>query len=88
MIGVENQDLHLKLKFLGVNMVRFKYKIPEKTINTFKEIAIKNHSKGDLKHIETLAFLAGYKESEFNTIVGTHLIFPHQRGNESYVEDW
>ena len=64
---------------------KFNYKIPESFIKCFTEYATKNKSPIDQKHIETLAFLVGYKED--NEIIGSDLVFPKQRGGISDVED-
>ena len=63
----------------------FKYKIPTKFIDSFLEVAAKNKSKLDGKHIETLGFLIGTKEG--NLITATDLIFPKQSGNSALVTD-
>ena len=64
---------------------KFNYKIPECMIKCFTEYATKNKSSVDKKHIETLAFLVGYKED--NEIIGTDLVFPKQKGAAFDVED-
>ena len=54
---------------------------PRNVIEQFCDLA---GSEGYEK-IECMAYLAGYTEG--NTIVGTHLVFPHQYGNHCSVED-
>ena len=63
----------------------WKYKIPTKFIDSFLEIAARNKSELDGRHIETLGFLIGTKED--NLITATDLIFPKQRGNSALVTD-
>ena len=60
------------------------YKIPKEVLRNFHHVSARNRSENG-KHIETLAFLFGYKsESNF---IGTHLIFPEQEGTYSRVDD-
>ena len=60
------------------------YKIPKEVLRNFHHVSARNRSENG-KHIETLAFLFGYKsESNF---IGTHLIFPEQEGTCSRVDD-
>ena len=61
------------------------YIFPETLIKEFEAIATKNISQEDGKLIETLAFVAGFKEND--NYIGTHLIFPHQTGSAGHVED-
>ena len=63
----------------------FKYKIPTKFINSFLDVAGKNKSQLDGRHVETLGFLIGTKEG--NLITATDLIFPKQKGNSALVTD-
>ena len=63
----------------------WKYKIPTKFIDSFLEVATKNKSELDGRHVESLAFLIGTKDG--NLITGTDLIFPKQRGNSALVTD-
>ena len=63
----------------------FKYKIPTKFIDSFLEVAAKNKSELDGRHVETLGFLIGTKEG--NLITATDLIFPKQKGNSAIVSD-
>ena len=63
----------------------FKYKIPTKFINPFLDVAAKNKSQLDGRHVETLGFLIGTKEG--NLITATYLIFPKQKGNSAFVTD-
>ena len=61
------------------------YIFPENLIKEFEAIAGKNISQEDGKLIETLAFVAGFKEND--NYIGTHLIFPQQTGSGGHVED-
>ena len=63
----------------------WKYKIPTKFINSFLEVAAKNKSELDGRHVETIGFLIGTKEG--NLITATDLIFPKQSGNSALVTD-
>ena len=84
-----NWLVQLNFVLQSVNMssdkYKFNYKIPECMIKCFTEYATKNKSSVDKKHIETLAFLVGYKED--NEIIGTDLVFPKQKGAAFDVED-
>ena len=51
--------------------------IPKELVRKFLEVAGKNLSSEDERHVETLAFLIGYRE-EGNRIA-TNLIFPNQK---------
>ena len=60
------------------------YNIPKEVLRKFHHVSARNRLENG-KHIETLAFLFGYKsESNF---IGTHLIFPEQEGTCSRVDD-
>ena len=60
------------------------YTIPKDVLKKFHHVSARNRSENG-KHIETLAFLFGYRsESNF---IGTHLIFPEQEGTCSRVDD-
>ena len=61
------------------------YIFPENLIKEFEAIAGKSISQEDGKLIETLAFVAGFKEND--NYIGTHLIFPQQTGSGGHVED-
>lgn len=61
------------------------YLIPKSIIDEFVKISAENKSPEDGKHIETLAFLVGYKED--GNVVGTHIIFPKQTGDPGRVCD-
>ena len=63
----------------------WKYKIPTKFIDSFLEIAARNKSELDGRHVETLGFLIGTKEG--NLITATDLIIPKQEGNSAIVKD-
>ena len=63
----------------------WKYKIPTKFKNSFLEVASKNKSEFDGRHIETLGFLIGTKEGKLLT--ASDLIFPKQSGNSALVTD-
>ena len=63
----------------------FKYKIPTRFIDSFLDVANKNKSELDGRHVETLGFLIGTKEG--NLITATDLIFPKQSGNSALVTD-
>ena len=69
---------------LDIGRVYKMYKIPKEVLKTFHHVSANNRLENG-KHIETLAFLFGYKsESNF---IGTHLIFPEQEGTCSRVDD-
>ena len=69
---------------LDLGRVYKMYKIPKEVLRNFHHVSARNRSENG-KHIETLAFLFGYKsESNF---IGTHLIFPEQEGTCSRVDD-
>ena len=53
------------------------YTIPEKVFSDFEYISGRNYSSKDHKHIETLAFLIGDKDSS-NQILVKDLIYPDQ----------
>ena len=59
-------------------------KIPESIVSEFVEVSSKNFSR-DSGHIETLAFLVGYKND--NDVIATELIFPKQLGTPTKVDD-
>ena len=59
-------------------------KIPECVITKFVEVSSKNFSS-DFGHIETLAFLIGYKND--TDVIPTELIFPKQHGTPLKVDD-
>ena len=62
-----------------------RYKIPRDIIASFHSVASENYSKDDKKHIETLAFLAGFREE--NVVTVTDIIFPKQDGGPMQVDD-
>ena len=62
-------------------MVR--YKVPYDVIEKFCEKAGANKKNGH--HIETLAFLVGFKEDDVITV--TDMVFGQQQGNLIRVED-
>ena len=69
---------------LDLGRVYKMYKIPKEVLRNFHHVSARNRLENG-KHIETLAFLFGYKsESNF---IGTHLIFPEQEGTCSRVDD-
>ena len=53
------------------------YIIAKELVKKFLEVASKNLSSQDQKHVETLAYLVGYSEED--NIIATHLIFPDQK---------
>ena len=59
--------------------------IPDNLIPKFLDIASKNNSPEDGKHVETLAFLIGFEEN--STFFGTDLYFPKQKGLPCQVHD-
>ena len=59
--------------------------IPQELIGRFLEVASNNKAE-DGRHIETLAYLIGYKQKN-GTIVATELVFPAQKGSSIHVED-
>ena len=59
--------------------------IPDNLIPKFLDIASKNNSPEDGKHVETLAFLIGFEEN--STFFGTDLYFPEQKGLPCQVHD-
>ena len=63
----------------------YKYKVPRDIIGSFHSVASENYSKDDKKHIETLAFLAGFKEGNVFTV--TNIVFPKQDGGPMQVDD-
>ena len=79
-------QLEFEIQRVNMEHLKFKYKIPESAIKCFTEYATKNKSPIDHEHIETLAFLVGYKEN--TEIIATDLIFPKQRGEIHLVEDY
>ena len=60
------------------------YLIPLEVIKQFGSVSAKNKSNGG-KHIETLAYLVGYKSND--NFIGTHLVFPEQEGTGNRVDD-
>ena len=62
-----------------------KYKVPRDIIGSFYSVASENYSKDDGKHIETLAFLAGFREENEFTV--TDIVFPKQSGGPMHVDD-
>ena len=63
----------------------YKYKVPSDIIGSFHSVASENYSKDDKKHIETLAFLAGFREENVFTV--TDIVFPKQTGGPMKVDD-
>ena len=63
----------------------YEYKVPRDIIGSFYSVASENYSKDDHKHIETLAFLAGFREE--NVFVVTDIVFPRQNGGPMHVDD-
>ena len=60
------------------------YLIPLEVIKKFGSVSAKNKSdRGE--HIETLAYLVGYKLND--DFIGTHLVFPEQEGTGDRVDD-
>ena len=60
------------------------YIIPEEVIREFRQVSSNNRSDNG-GHIETLAFLIGYKQDD--NFIGTNLIFPEQEATCSRVDD-
>ena len=63
----------------------YKYKVPSDIIGSFHSVASENYSKDDKKHIETLAFLAGFREENVFTV--TDIVYPKQNGGPMHVDD-
>ena len=63
----------------------YKYKVPRDIIASFHSVASQNYAKDDKKHIETLAFLAGFREENVFTV--TDIVFPKQSGGPMHVDD-
>ena len=63
----------------------YKYHVPSDIITSFYSVASQNYSKEDHKHIETLAFLAGFREGNVFTV--TDIVFPKQEGGPMHVDD-
>ena len=63
----------------------FKYRIPQKVIDSFISVASRNFSREDGQHIETLAFLVGTKQDNILTV--TDIVYPMQNGGPMKVED-
>ena len=59
------------------------YSLPQDTIERFAEIACSNLKSQH--HIETLAYLVGFKDGD--SWIGTHLVFPEQLGSGTKVDD-
>ena len=64
-----------------------RYKIPEKALERFIEVAQKNKSQDDDRHIETLAYLLGYEDDQNGAIIATEIVFPNQSGTSVSVTD-
>ena len=60
------------------------YFIPGDSLRKFQIIGANNRS-ADGRHVETLAYLFGYKSGD--SFVGSHLVFPEQHGTCSKVDD-
>ena len=60
------------------------YTIHKEVLKKFHQVSARNRLENG-KHIETLAFLFGYKSD--SNFIGTHLIFPEQEGTCSRVDD-
>ena len=60
------------------------YIIGDDLLSKFMKVAAKNTST-DGQHLETLAFLLGYSESD--NLIATDLIFPKQHGQAHKVDD-
>ena len=60
------------------------YLIPFQVIKQFELVASENYSS-DGEHVETLAYLVGYRSNE--NLIGSHLIFPEQEGSSNSVDD-
>ena len=63
----------------------YSYILPRDIIASFHSVASENYSKNDEKHIESLAFLAGYKEG--NSVTVTDIVYPKQDGTPMRVDD-
>ena len=61
------------------------YKIPASIIEEFLKVSSTNLNLEKKGHVETLAFLIGYCEND--VLIGTHLVFPSQRGQSWKVDD-
>ena len=59
------------------------YLIPLEVIEQFGSVSARNKFNGE--HIETLAYLVGYKSND--NFIGTHLVFPEQEGKIDSVDD-
>ena len=62
------------------------YIIGSDLLSEFVKIAAKNRDQNG-HHVETLAFLLGYFDSEVGNIIATDLIFPNQHGQAHKVDD-
>ena len=60
------------------------YLIPLEVIQHFGSVSGNNKSDSG-QHIETLAYLIGYKSND--DFIGTHLVFPEQEGRSDSVDD-
>ena len=61
------------------------YKIPASLIEEFLKVSATNLNVEKKSHVETLAFLMGYYAND--VLIGTHLVFPSQRGQSWKVDD-
>ena len=84
---------HLDISFLNFllssNKVSFDFRnkmylIPLEVIKKFGSVSAKNKSDCG-EHIETLAYLVGYKSND--DFIGTHQVFPEQEGRSDSVDD-
>ena len=62
------------------------YIIGSDLLSEFSKVAGNNRDQNGL-HVETLAFLLGYFDTEVGNVIATDLIFPNQHGQAHKVDD-
>jgi hypothetical protein len=83
------RNISFFISLLSSNKVSFDFRnkmylIPLEVIEKFGSVSAKNKSDCG-EHIETLAYLVGYKSND--DFIGTHLVFPEQEGTGDRVDD-
>ena len=66
------------------SMEELQYIYPTKLLYEFSKRAVNHYENG--KQAELLCYIVGYKEE--NTLIGTELVFPFQKNDNSLTFDW
>ena len=69
---------------IDTSMEELQYVYPTKLLYEFSKRAVNHYENG--KQVELLCYIVGYKEG--NTLIGTELVFPFQKNDNSLTFDW